>query len=65
MLHNKLHAYLIEELSSIQSIARTQPDLERICILLDCALHDLKCLGVYSNDDFTAYFKPITELPNS
>ncbi len=46
MSGNKLHAYIIEELSSLHKIIKTQPEMERAGVILDCALHDLKC----SND---------------
>lgn len=42
MSGNKLHAYIIEELSSLNTIMKTRPELERATIILDCALCDLK-----------------------
>jgi hypothetical protein len=43
MTYNKLHAYIVEELSSLHRIMMTQPEMERAGVILDCALHDLKC----------------------
>lgn len=43
MTENKLHAYIIEELSSLNTIMKTRPEFERASVILDCALHDLKC----------------------